>query len=241
MGLQETLAQLFKDWGQDLNSQERVALQKDASGYTDVEAWKAKHIAMVVTSGVAAGSTGGPWSYAAIAADLLWCRKVAPLGCLGIGYIYGSDVDIDHDMNMIMAIWAGVGVASTDVPINKIALKASSKTVGKLIGVSTYFGLTMFPKTTGKVAGKVAGKVVGKTVLKSSSKALSKLLAKIVDKAVAKVIAKAATKVGVGWIPIVGGVVSGGINWWLLSSIMKAAEQYYSNPYVVFDENDLAV
>lgn len=238
MGLQEELTQIFKDWGQELNSQERAALEKDASEYTDVELWKAKHIALVATSGVAAGVTGGPWSYAAIMADLLWCRKVAPLGCLGIGYIYEEDVDIDQDMNMIMAIWAGVGIASAGVPVGKVGVKVSPKATMK-------FGTKMLPKLaakgTGKLAGEIVGKVVSKTALKASSKALSKLTAKIVDKAVAKVFAKAAAKVGVGWIPIIGGVVSGGINWWLLSSMMDAAEQYYSYPYVVFDGNELAV
>jgi hypothetical protein len=238
MGLQEELTQIFKDWGQELNSQERVALKKDASSYSDVDAWKIKHITMVATSGAAAGVTGGPWSYAAIIADLLWCRKVAPLGCLGIGYINDEDVDIDQDMNMIMAIWAGVGVASTSVPAGKVGVKVSPKATMKL---GTKIAPKVAAKQTGKFAGKVVGKVVSKTALKSSSKALSKLTAKIVDKAVAKVFAKAAAKVGMGWIPIIGGVVSGGINWWLLSTMMDAAEQYYSNPYVVFDGNELAV
>jgi hypothetical protein len=238
MGLQEDLSQIFKDWGQELNSQERSALVKDASEYTDVELWKAKHIALVTTSGVAAGVTGGPWSYAAIIADLLWCRKVAPLGCLGIGYVYGDDVDIDEDMNMIMAIWSGVGLASAGVPAGKIGVKVSPKATMK-------FGTKMIPKLAakgaGKLAGEVVGKVISKTALKTSSKALSKLTAKIVDKAVAKVFAKAAAKIGVGWIPIIGGVVSGGINWWLLSTMMDAAEQYYSNEYVVFDVSELTV
>jgi hypothetical protein len=238
MALQEELTKIFKDWGKELNSQERVALEKDASRYTDIEVWKAKHIALVATSGIAAGVTGGPWSYGAIVADLLWCRKVAPLGCLGIGYICDEDVDIDQDMNMIMAIWSGVGVASAGVPAGKVGVKVSPKATMKL-------GTKMLPKLaakgTGKLAGEVVGKVVTKTALKASSKALSKLTAKIVDKAVAKVFAKAAAKVGVGWIPIIGGVVSGGINWWLLSSMMDAAEQYYSNPYVIFDGNELNV
>jgi len=238
MGLQEELTKIFKDWGKELNSQERVALKKDASGYTYVELWKAKHIALVTSSGVAAGVAGGPWSYAAIIADLLWCRKVAPLGCLGIGYICDEDVDVEQDMNMIMAIWAGVGIASAGVPAGKVGVKVSPKATMKL-------GTKMIPKLaakgTGKLAGEVVGKVVSKTALKASSKALSKLTAKVVDKAVAKVFAKAAAKVGVGWIPIIGGVVSGGINWWLLSTMMDAAEQYYSNPYVVFDGDELAV
>jgi hypothetical protein len=238
MGLYEELAQVFRDWGQELNAQERVALKSDALGYSDVEAWKNKHIAMVATSGAVAGVTGGPWSYAAIVADLLWCRKVAPLGCLGIGYIYGKDVDVDQDMNMIMAIWAGVGVASASVPAGKVGVKVSPKATMK-------FGMKLFSKLgakgTGKLAGEVVGKVIGKTALKGSAKVMSKLTAKVVDKAVAKVFTKAALKVGVGWIPIIGGMVSGGINWWLLSTMMEAAEQYYSNTYVVFGEEELAI
>jgi hypothetical protein len=238
MGLQEELTQVFKDWGQELNSQERAALKRDASGYSDVDTWKAKHIAMVATSGMAAGVTGGAWSYSAIIWDLVWCRKVAPLGCLGIGYIHEEDVDIDQDMNMIMAIWAGVGVASAAVPAGKVGVKVSPKATMKL---GTKMAPKLAAKGTGKLVGEVFGKVVSKTALKTSSKALSKLTAKIVDKAVAKVFAKVAAKIGVGWIPIIGGVVSGGINWWLLSTMMDAAEHYYSNPYVVFDGNELVI
>jgi hypothetical protein len=244
MGFQESLAGIFRDWGKELNSQERNALQKKAAGYT-MEDWRVEHLALVAGSGIAAGVTGGWWSLAAIGADLAWCRKVAPIACLGIGYIYGAQVDIDYDMNMIMAIWAGFGQVSFDVPVDKIAVQTSAKPLGKLAGKSVELSFKMFPKTSSKIAGKVAGKTLGKVTqklitkssLKSSPKMLAKLSAKIVEKAVAKVSAKAATKMGVGWIPIVGGVVSGGVNCWLLHGLMEAAEAYYSHPYVVFAED----
>ena len=38
------------------------------------------------------------------------------------------------------------------------------------------------------------------------------------------------------WIPLIGGAVSGGINWWLVSSLLDAGEKYYRNDYVVLPE-----
>lgn len=236
--LQKQLNQIFRDWGKELNNQEREALKEQAFQCTDIDSWRNKHIALVVTSGVTAGVMGGPWSYAAILGDILWCRKVSPLACLGIGYILDCEVDVEHDMNMIMAIWSGVGVASVSVPIGKVGVKTSPKICMKV-------GAKVVPKIAGKgaakVAEKVVGKVIGKTALKSSSKVLAKLTSKIVNKGVAKVTAKLATKVGVGWIPIIGGIVSGGINYWLLNGLMDAAYEYYSNDYVVFEEAELSV
>lgn len=236
--LQKQLNQIFRDWGKELNSQERKALKNGASQCADIDEWRNKHIALVVTSGVTAGVMGGPWSYAAIFGDILWCRKVSPLACLGIGYILDCDVDVEHDMNMIMAIWSGVGVASASVPIGKVGIKTSPK-------ISMKLGTKVVPKIAGKGAAKLTGKVVGKvlskTALKGSSKVLAKLTSKIVNKAVAKVTAKLATKVGVGWIPIIGGIVSGGINYWLLNGLTDAAYEYYSNDYVVFEEVELAI
>ncbi len=236
MTLEDTLTQTFRDWGQELNFQEREALKKKAMKCSSVEAWRNKHIAMVTTAGGAAGITGGWWSYAAISADLMWCRKVAPQACLGIGYIKGNDVDFEQDMNLIMAIWSEIGTASTTVPAGKVGVKVSPKMTMKM-------GTKVLPKLaakgSGKIAGKVVGKVIGKTALKGTSQIAGVLTSKVVSKAVGKVSAKMAAKVGVGWIPIIGGVVSGGINWWLLESLMDAAHQYYSNPYVVFDQNEL--
>lgn len=238
MSLQETLTPIFRGWGSEINSLERANL-KDKAMKDNLSSWRNKHIALVTTAGGAAGITGGPWSScAAIGADLWVCRKVAPIACLGMGYILGHDVDFEQDMNLIMAIWSGIGTASATVPAGKVGVKVSPKMTMK---VGTKFLPKLAAKGSGKIAGKVVGKVISKTALKGTSQIAGVLTSKVVSKAVGKVSAKMAAKVGVGWIPIIGGVVSGGINWWLLETLMDAAHQYYSNPYVVFDSSELEI
>lgn len=240
MSLNDQIAEIFRDWGKELNAQEREAVKKQASKAASLNSWRRGQITSVITSGAAAGVTGGWWSVPAIVADLAWCRKVSPIACLGIGIINRCDVDFEQDMNLIMAIWAGVGEASTVVPVGKVGIKTSAKVALKTAPKLTVkIGSKVVAKGAGKVAGKAIGKVMSKTSLKGSSKVLAKLTGKIVEKGVTKLSAKIATKVGVGWIPIVGGIASGGVNYWLLESLMNAAEEYYSNPFVVFNEQDL--
>lgn len=241
MSLNDQIAEFFKDWGAELNTYEREALIKQASEATSINSWRSRQIASVITSGVTAGITGGFWSVLAIPADLIWCRKVAPIACLGIGIITNGNVDFEHDMNLIMAIWSGVGEASVAVPMGKVGIKTTAG-VGLITApkLTIKIGSKVAGKGGGKVAGKAIGKVISKTSLKGGSKVLAKLTEKIVAKGVTKLSAKIATKVGVGWIPIVGGIASGGVNYWLLETLMNAAEEYYSKPYVIFNEQDLS-
>lgn len=219
MSLQDQVAQIFKNWGSDLNYNERVALGKKARGY-GVGNWKAEHIAYVVASGAASGVMGGPVGIAAIPADLYWCKKVAVQGCLGIGHILDCDVDYDQDMNFILARFTDVGEPSYVVPAGKIGIKISNKAMTK-------------------IAPKVAGKVVEKIALKSGSKFAAKLAGKAATKASAKLMAKLTAKTGFGWIPGVGGAVSAGINWWLLDGLLNAAEEYYKQPYFVVNDPEV--
>lgn len=222
MSLQNEIAKIFQDWGRELNSAERKALEKKVKGY-NVNDWKAEHIGMVVASGAGFGAIGGWVGLGAIMPDLLWCKKVGIQGCLGIGYIQGRYVDYDQDMNMILSIWTELGEAATFVPAGKVGIKISNK-------------------ATVKMAGKVAGKIVEKAALKGGSKLGAKLAGKAASKAAAKLAAKLAAKTGVGWIPLIGGAVSGGVNWWLLNGLLDAAEKYYRGDcdYLVLHDSELA-
>ena len=126
------------------------------------------------------------------------------------------------------------GVASATVPAGKIGIKASPKVGTKVLP-------QVAAKGTGKLSGKAMGMVVTKIHVEGASKAVAKLTSKIVNEAVAKVFAKVAAKIETVWIPTIGGVVSGGINWWLIGYMMDSAEQHYSNEYVVFDSEDLNI
>lgn len=87
------------------------------------------------------------------------------------------------------------------------------------------------------VAGKTVIKVGGKAAIKVGVKIGSKLLAKVIPKVGVKLAAKAASKISTKWIPIIGGLVSARINYWVADGLIEAADRYYLNDYVVVDED----
>ncbi|MDY6783600.1 MAG: hypothetical protein SW833_13835 [Cyanobacteriota bacterium] len=221
MSLNDELAQMFKDLANLGSDIERKQLKKQVRDYS-LDEWKSERIAMVVASGGISGALGGSLGLAAIPVDLAWCGRVSALGCFGIGHIKNIDVDYDVDMNLIISIWTGLGEATNVVPAGKIGIKVFGK------------------KVTPKIAAKVSGFLVSKVALKGSSKLGTKLASKAASKAAAKLVAKLMTKTGTAWIPLVGGIVSGGVNWWLVNGLLNAAEQYYSHKYVVLRDSEVA-
>ena len=87
------------------------------------------------------------------------------------------------------------------------------------------------------VAGKTAIKVGGKVALKAGAVVGSQLLGKVVPKVTAKLAAKAASKISTKWIPIIGGLVSAGVNYWVADGLIEAADAYYCNEYVLVDKD----
>jgi len=221
MGLNEQIAKVFKDLGELGNSQERAALERKACACNSVEDWKREHVLKAASSGALTGMIGGPIGLAAIPADLAWCGRVSSHGCFGIGLIRDRDVDYDYDMNLILAIWSGVAESASVVPAGKLAIKVGG---GKMMI---------------KASGIVAGALVSKASLKGGSKLGAKLAAKAASKAAAKVTAKLASK-STAFIPIIGGLISGGVNWWLVSGLLDAADKFYDHDYVVITDHEVA-
>jgi len=60
-------------------------------------------------------------------------------------------------------------------------------------------------------------------------------LGQAAGKAAAKILAKMALSMSSKWIPVIGAVVSGSINLWIATGVMKAAEQYYSQDFIQYD------
>ena len=85
-------------------------------------------------------------------------------------------------------------------------------------------------KLIAKVSTKFASKIVAKIAFKASSK--------IVGKAGAKVAGKIAGKMSTKWIPFVGGIVSAGINIWVIDGMINAAAEYYKADYILLDNID---
>jgi len=228
------------------NAEEMSNLRKIASGMY-VDDWKARQIALVIGSGALAGSMGGPWGMAAIVADLAWLGKNAGQGCLGIGHALGKDVERD-DIDLILAVWTGIGRCSNTVPAGAVAIavsedaspwgqaasEASFAPIGK---VSAKLG----SKPLAKVAGKLAGKIITKKLaIKGGSKLGAKLAVLAISMASSKLAAKLAAKLGTSWVPILGGLVSGGINFWLTSGLLDAAEGYYTHDYIILTNAEVS-
>ena len=221
MSINDEIAQMFKDLANLDTSMKREQLKKQVKGYT-INEWKRECLAMAIASGAVSGVIGGTVGLAAILPELAWCGQVGALGCFGIGHIKDVELDYDVDMNLIMAIWTGLAEVSSVVPVGKVGIKVCGK-------------------ATPKIAGKVAGVVVSQIALKGGSKLGAKLASKAVSKATTKLVAKLMAKTGTGWIPLIGGIVSGGVNWWLVSGLLDAAEEYYSGKYVVLRDRELAM
>ncbi|PSB11225.1 hypothetical protein C7B61_11925 [filamentous cyanobacterium CCP1] len=234
--LQNQLFFFLQNWGSGLNQQERDALKRKALECGDVYEWTEQRKNQATLAGGGAGVLGGPIAYAAMGIDLIFCQKTATAGCLGVGFIKGLNVDFENDMNEIMALWTGAATISSSVPIGKVGLKLNSK-------LSVKLGTKMLPKAVGKGTGliiaKGSGAIVGAGLTKIGAKGTAKVASKIVSKVMqqtvgkvaskgaAKISAKLAAKIGVGWIPIVGGVVNASVNRWIVGSLIDSGVKYY--------------
>ncbi len=93
--------------------------------------------------------------------------------------------------------------------------------------------------TAAIAAGKLTYKIAGKAAIPIGAQVGAKLMSKVIPRVVGKIAAKGASKISTKWIPVVGGIVSAGINCWVADGLMTAAEKYYRNDYITLNE-DLA-
>jgi hypothetical protein len=172
--------------------------------------WKRNFLIKVTSIGVLTGAPGGLGSLVLEVGDLAYLFSACGRACYGIGYIMKREVDFDNDMAKILAIWAGVAKATNRIATGKIAL-----TVGGPAAMGPAIVQSVF--ATQAVTSKFFGKAAGK--------------------AVAKFMAKWALSMTTNWVPVIGGAVSGGVNFWIASTLMDAAETYYSCKYVELSDN----
>ena len=59
----------------------------------------------------------------------------------------------------------------------------------------------------------------------------AKLFILVTPFAITKLVAKLFAKAETSWVLILGGVVSGGINWWLIDGLLEVAENYHRYNY----------
>jgi hypothetical protein len=211
MADQSILVRAFTSMADFGSSSAKAELMTEA-GRHSLDEWKSVNRAKTGGTGVLTGILGGPWALAAEGADMAYLLRTSARASIGIGHILDKDVEHEVDMYAILAIWCGVAQATMHVATGKFAVK-----VGGKLGMQ--YGLT------------TTATVVAKSVLKGNPK----IAAKIATKAAGKLGAKLATKLGTKWIPVVGGVASAAVNIWVINGLMDAAQGYYTNDYVVFD------
>lgn len=201
-------------WAIDQASQTDVlssdSLATIAKRYT-VSQWRRNTIAKVVAVGAVTGAPGGLAGGILSALDIAYLFGAAGRGCYGIGHILGRDVEREEDLRLILAVWCGAAESVAGVTAGKIAIKVAGKAA--------------LPTVAG-----FASTVLAKSAIKGGGKMSAKLLPQIAG----KLAGQFAGKAGAAFVPLLGGLVSGAISYWVANSLMNAAEQYYRHDYVQF-------
>ncbi len=193
-----------------LDNKSKHELKVAAKG-NSFDEWKLKCISKSSGVGFLTGLAGGPAGIALEVADTGYLMSMAGRACYGVGHLHNKPIDYDNDIEGILAIWCGAGksIDKTELAIN----------------------------TAVPIAGKIAIKLSTKVTAKLAMKIAAKASAKIIGKAGAKIAGKVAGKMSTKWIPGIGGIVSAGINWWVLDGLIDAAEEYYTSDYVLLNED----
>jgi hypothetical protein len=217
MSMVDKIAELITLMAMVGEDQAKQNLRNDARSHT-VEQWKRSFKIKTTSVGVLTGLAPGVSALILEIPDLAYLFAATGRGCYGIGYILRDEVDYDNDMAKILALWCGMARASNDlVQGSAIALRTKAAIGAKLAGAglvtaglfnATIVIQTIGPKFMGKVAAKAASKVMAKALLRMSAR----------------------------WTPVFGSLVSGGVNYWIASSLMNAAELYYLNEYIIFNK-----
>jgi hypothetical protein len=164
--------------------------------------WKTLQNSLVTGSGVLSAAIP-VFHVATMAADVAFIINRMGVASLGVGAIQGHDRGLgnlleDEDFPAILGYWGGCD------------------------GVQTAM------RVTGKTAGKIVAKGATKTILHASGYlAGNRIGGKAAGKIGGKFAAKFAGKLGGGFVPFVGPVISGGVNLWLISSILEASSSFY--------------
>jgi hypothetical protein len=207
-----------------LNDEEEKALN-NLKGNIDISSYKTKQLALVAGSGGLAGAVGGWLGVGLAAVDLVWCGKVAGQSCLGIGYILGREPEPD-DIELILAIWTGVGTPSNTVPLGKVAIAVNE--------TSASYQQAAF--NTRLAFESAVAIICKKSAIKGSTK---KLLAMVSTIGGSKLSSKLFAKMSISWIPVVGGFVCAGVNLWLVGGLLEASEKYYQHDYVILNNPEI--
>ena len=147
-----------------LNEEEMDALLSYINVF-NVTVWKRLCLALVGASGILIGLGGGISGLLFIAIELMWCGKVAGIGCMGIGHLLEKDA-VPDDIKLILMIWAGAATASNSVSDGQVAIARDSDASCAIDTESTTSAVTvkLGTKLSAKAAVKVSSKLGAKLI-----------------------------------------------------------------------------
>lgn len=172
---------------------------------------------MVTASGAAAVAIPG-LHLVGIAADVAFVLNRMSVAAFGTGAILGAKAGVGNileqeDFPAVLGYW------SDDEDLKEAMTGKGAATAGK---VGTKVGV--------KLMGKGFTKGMTKAMLSSSGYLIGQRMGgKALAKASGKFAGKFAGKAAGGFVPFLGPVISGGVNLWLISGIIDAAESYYTD------------
>jgi hypothetical protein len=230
----------FEETGADLGT-----IKTKAASYDSVNNWRYVSDADVAMAG--GGACIIPVAaYAALPVEFVYLMRQIYNSSMGIGFIITGSA-VKEDFANILGVWSGEvkldeetlsgiyliseGIAEevAENAAEKVVDGAVSKAVklfkAKENAGTTGAGAVSLNHGTQKASAKVVSKVFAE---KTGTKVAGKLSTKVAAKTGAKIGAKYAGKAAFAWIPLVSGVVCGGLNIWIMDSILTSAELYFT-------------
>ncbi|MDX2308210.1 MAG: hypothetical protein NW216_08230 [Hyphomicrobium sp.] len=180
--------------------------------------WRMTSRGAVTVSGAAAVAIPGP-HIPILVSEVAFLMNRLGAASFGVGAIKSQKPGLGNvleteDFACILAYWAkddDVKQAMT----GKLAADATTK-VGLKVGTKLY--------------GKGFAKVATKTALSSAGYLVgNKVGGKVLAKAGALFGSQVAAKAGTGFAPVIGAVAGAGINYWIMSGVIEAADQFYED------------
>jgi hypothetical protein len=234
------IVKAFEQLGSDLKT-----VQMKAGGYASTAAWRGVSDFDVAAAG--AGACALPAAgYATLPAEFLYLMRQVYDSAMGVGFILNKSAT-KADFANILALWSNElklderTLANTYMLAERVAKEVEDSAAQEVLEKAVTKSIEWFKAKygTGGVTGAVgvvtgpgsrqATEAIVSQVLaeKAGTKAAGKLAPKVAAKTGAKIGAKYGAKAALAWIPIVSAIVCGGVNAWIMDSILDTAETYF--------------
>lgn len=231
------ITKAFEKMGSDLSN-----IEGKTKAYTSVTQWRQSSVASVALAGGLACSV--PFSaYAALPVEFMYFMGEVYNSVLGVGFLMQKNATRDDFAN-VLGVWAD------EVKLDDRTLNGVFQTAGKVaavvkesaseVAIETAVEKIVNKESAHQVARVVPGIVLPHSLNEAGPKILSKTFAKklgtkVAGKLGAKIAAKAGVKIGSKYAGklVTGGVIGlsalvcGGLNGWILSTMLDSSELYY--------------